>query len=746
MGDLSLASIATSVPNAAAKWRFTLAILAGSFLLFLVQPMIARMALPRLGGAPAVWNSAMLVYQALLLGGYAYAHYIGRFAPRVQAGVHLALLAAAALTLPIGLIGAEPSPTANPALWTPWFLAASIGPLFFVIAAQAPLLQRWFAISGGGDPYPLYAASNLGSFAGLIAYPLLVEPLLPIAGQSLLWSSGYAVVGVLIAICALMLPRGAAAEAIPVATSRIPLRRLAHWVLLAAVPSGMMLSTTTYLTTDIVAMPLLWVVPLGLYLLSFSVAFSDSRWLADGIVKVTLLVVLLGGGVAFAQNPQFPWLFAPLGLVLLFCFAVALHTELFRSRPEPAQLTTFYLAMSFGGVLGGAFCALVAPLAFDWAYEHPILILLGGALLSAPPIFAWGERLWGGNWRRAFLYGSVALIVSIVPVGLFPGIPAPVPVWIKIAGVLVIINMAVLAIGSRVAFTMALAAMMLALGGWGVLSLSIDGGKRVRSYFGIYSFSENAETRTLVHGTTVHGIQSKLPGRENEPLSYYAPESGVGLALRDLPTRKPAGRVGVVGLGAGTLACYAKPGQDWRFYEIDPAIETIARDPARFTFLSACTPNVPVAIGDARLVLERETRANAAPFDVLVVDAFSSDSVPMHLLTRDALNVYERRLAPNGLLLMHVSNRFLELEPVIAAAQGWGWHLAKRDYAPDDAGRKRAYSDSHWIVLARSPEALARFVERTGAAKWRDTKRRDGFPGWTDDFASILPVIKWTKH
>ena len=742
-----MASAAIPTTNTAAKWRFTLAILAGSFLLFLVQPMIARMALPRLGGAPAVWNSAMLVYQALLLGGYAYAHFIGRFAPRVQAGVHLVLLAAAALMLPIGLITAEPSATANPALWTPWFLAASIGPLFFVIAAQAPLLQRWFAISGGGDPYPLYAASNLGSFAGLIAYPLLVEPLLPIAGQSLLWSSGYVVVGVLVAACALLLPRGpAAATAVPVATTPVPLRRIVHWIALAAVPSGMMLSTTTYLTTDIVAMPLMWVVPLGLYLLSFSVAFADNRRLADGIVRVTLLVVLLGGGVAFAQNPQFPWLFAPLGLVLLFCFAVALHSELFRTRPEPAQLTKFYLVMSFGGVLGGAFCALVAPLAFDWAYEHPILILLGGALLTAPPVFALGPKLWGGSWRRAFICGAVAIIISTVPVGLFPGMVAPVPMWLKLAGIILIINFAVLAIGSRIAFTMSLAAMMLALGGRGVLALSIDGGMRVRSYFGIYSFSETATTRTLVHGTTVHGIQSKVPGRENEPLSYYAPESGVGLALRDLATRKAEGRVGVVGLGAGTLACYKQPGQDWRFYEIDPAIEKIARDPQRFTFLAKCAPNVPVEIGDARLVLEREVRANAAPLDVLVIDAFSSDAVPMHLLTRDALDIYQRRMTPDGILMMHVSNRFLELEPVLAAAESWGWHLAKRDYTPDAEGRKRAYSDSHWIVLARDPAAFAAFLQRTGTAKWVATKRRAGFNGWTDDFASILPVIKWKRH
>jgi hypothetical protein len=691
------------------------------------------MALPRLGGAPAVWNSAMLVYQALLLGGYAYAHAAGRLSPRWQAGLHLGLLAIAALTLPIGLSTAEPSVSANPALWTPWFLAASIGPLFFVIAAQAPMLQRWFTLSGGGDPYPLYAASNLGSFGGLIAYPLLVEPFLPLRGQSLLWSGGYVLVALLVAACALLLPRGAAAEARPVQGAPIPFTRVLRWIMLAAVPSGLMLSTTTYLTTDIVAMPLLWVVPLGLYLLSFSVAFADNRRLADGIVRVSLLVVLLGGGVAFAQNPQ-------------FCFAVALHSELFSLRPEPARLTTFYLAMSFGGVLGGAFCALVAPLAFDWAYEHPILILLGGALLTAPPVFALGPRLWGSSWRTALIYGIVALFLSLLPVGLFPGVPAPVPAWIKIAGVLLIINFAVLAIGNRIAFTCSLAALMLALGGWQVLSGTFDGYRRVRSYFGIYSILQTVDKRTLVHGTTTHGIQSLKPAESRDPLSYYAPESGVGLTLRDLAARNPTGRVGVVGLGAGSLACYYRAGEDWRFYEIDPVIERIARDPSRFTYMSQCAPNVPVEIGDARLVIAREVRAQAAPLDVLVVDAFSSDAVPMHLMTRDALELYRQRLAPDGLLLMHISNRYLELEPVIAAARGWGWTLAARNYQPDPAGSTKGYSPSHWIALSRNSDALQGLINRTGRDKWAGVRAREGFPGWTDDFASILPVIKWSRQ
>lgn len=738
-------SVVQTPTETAAKWRFTLAILAGSFLLFLVQPMIARMALPRLGGAPAVWNSAMLVYQALLLGGYAYAHFLGRFAPRMQAGVHLAVLAAASLMLPIGLTASEPSVRADPFLWTPWLLTVSIGPLFFAIAAQAPLLQRWFAISGGGDPYPLYAASNLGSFAGLLAYPLLVEPLLPLAGQSWLWTGGYLIVALLIGSCALLLPRGTlAVPAEPVARlAAVPLRRLATWVLLAAVPSGLMLSTTTYLTTDIVAMPLLWVVPLGLYLLSFSVAFADRRGPAEFILRVAPLIILLGGGVAFAQSPYYPVLFASLGLVLLFVIATALHTELFQRRPDPAQLTTFYLAMSVGGVVGGIFCAIAAPLMFDWAYEHPILILLAAALITTRSLFAFAGNLLARMGRWAPVIGLVALIVSLVTDNMLPGLPNPLPMAAKIIGIILIIELALISFGNRVAYTLCLASLMLGLGGWTMLSTSVRGNERVRSYFGIYGFGyEKGGVRTLVHGTTVHGMQDLRPGRERDPLSYYAPKSGVGLAMRDVARRKPNAHIGVVGLGSGTLACYTQPGQDWRFYEIDPAMERIARDPAKFSFLQRCNPNVPVEIGDARLTLARE---GGAPLDLLVIDAFSSDAVPMHLLTREAFGVYARRLAPDGVLMVHVSNRFLKLEPVVAATKAWGWHLAVRDYQPGEADKDHAYSHSYWIALTRDPAVLTALMSATGREKWEPVPAVAGFSGWTDDYASILPLIRWTQ-
>jgi hypothetical protein len=355
-----------------ARPLFVATIVTGSFLLFLTQPMIGRMALPRVGGAPAVWNSAMMVYQALLLGGYAYAHWLARLRPRLQAGIHLGAFAFAVLWLPIGLSGAMPPADSSPILWVPWFLVSSIGPLFFVISAQAPLMQRWFAMeSGRGEPYALYAASNLGSFAGLISYPLIVEPLLTLDQQSALWTGGFALLVLLVVGCALTMP-ARSVEEVPLESSPAPSRRrVFHWVLLAAVPSGLMLSTTTHLTTDIVAMPLLWALPLGLYLLSFVVAFATRRGAANFIIQVAPLIILIAGGLAFAHGSTRPLAAATLGLSLLFVVAVSLHSEMYRLRPQPDRLTGFYLAMSVGGVLGGALVAIAAPIVFDWTYEHP---------------------------------------------------------------------------------------------------------------------------------------------------------------------------------------------------------------------------------------------------------------------------------------------------------------------------------------------------------------------------------------
>ena len=395
-----MGTIAQNVQPVAAslRARFVATIFTGSFLLFLVQPMVAKMALPRLGGAPSVWNSAMLVYQTLLLAGYAYAHWLGRFQARRQAEIHLAALVIAGLTLPIGLLPFFPPAASNPFLWVPWLLVLSIGPLFFVVSAQAPLLQRWFALSDSGDPYPLYAASNLGSFSGLIAYPLFVEPWLGLNQQRWLWSVGYGLLVMLVAWCGVRLPRTTSQQVPEIDTTDAPsARTVGRWIVLAMVPSGLILSTTLHITTDVVAMPLLWVLPLAAYLLSFTVAFAASRRLAGAILRIAPFILLLACFGVFMDRGRLLLFFGPVAIVNLFTLSVVLHSRLYELRPPKQQLTLFYLAMSVGGALGGLFCALIAPLIFNWTYEHLLLLIAAGYLMLCRSPFDRFVNLWDGG-------------------------------------------------------------------------------------------------------------------------------------------------------------------------------------------------------------------------------------------------------------------------------------------------------------------------------------------------------------
>jgi len=723
-----------------ARPLFLLTIIVGSFLLFLTQPMVARMALPRVGGAPSVWNSAMLVYQLLLLAGYAYAHWLSRIRPRRQVGIHLVFLGLAALWLPIGLTQAIPPTGFEPAFWVPWFLLSSIGPVFFIVSAQAPLMQRWYALeTSRGDPYPLYAASNLGSFAGLISYPLIVEPLMSLQQQSMLWTGIYAALVLLVALCGLTVP-AQAVETLPEETEPAPTaKQTAHWIVLAAVPSGLMLSTTTHLTTDIVAIPLLWVVPLGLYLLSFVIAFATRRGTTNFITVMAPLVILIAGGLAFNDGTRSPLFSATLGLLLLFAIAVALHGEMFRLRPAVGHLTRFYLAMSFGGMLGGLFCAIVAPLLFDWAYEHPLLILLAALLVPQYSLVPWPkpvERMLG------LVLPVLALALSYaVGAGLLGGSQMAAT-----AGSVAVSLIALACLGRRWAFAACLAALMMSYGGWGTIGRSLDD-SRTRSYFGIYEVSNRYDgtARVLTHGTTLHGIQNLEPGLEKVPTSYYAARSGVGRALANANALFGAHpRIGVVGLGSGTLSCYAQPNQTWTFFEIDPAMVQLAR--TRFSFLALCAPRVRMVLGDARLSLRDPSRTPANSIDILAVDAFSSDAVPMHLLTREALHDYGRAVQRDGIILFHISNRYLDLKPVIAdLAAREGWTARMMIYSPDEEEELLNATTSVWIALSRNPETIARLAALSGedAMMWEEIRPQPGFAGWSDDHASILPIINF---
>jgi SAM-dependent methyltransferase len=733
---------------------FVLTILTGSFLLFLVQPMVARMALPRLGGAPAVWNSAMLVYQALLLAGYAYAHRLSREAPRRQAMMHLGLLLAAALWLPLGLASFAIPADGSPVFWVPWLLVASIGPLFFAVAAQAPLMQRWFGFAGNqGEPYALYAASNLGSFGGLIAYPLLVEPFMPMREQNWLWTGIYALLFLLVLLCAraIWANRDAAAETSTAsAAPPIAWKTRAYWIALAAVPSGLMLSTTSHLTTDMMAMPLIWVIPLGLYLLSFTVAFAGRRHLATIISQSAPSVLLLGGASIFMIWGKEAFTGAGVSLILLFVLAVTLHAEMYRTRPDASRLTEFYLIMSLGGVIGGFFCAIVAPLLFDWTWEHPILLLAAALLIPQWRLFSLGEEETFGKNGWTGITIAIGLIALFG--GVMVGIAYPVePDRIKTAVVVAIIVAGVIVTGRRISFTMVAAALMLANGGWNNLSLSLDG-SRMRSYFGTYTVSQtsDASVRWLNHGTTMHGMQ--LMDQPTLPISYYGANSGVGIAFRRAEELfGPNASIGVVGLGTGTLACYKRPGQDWHFFEIDPLMIEVARDRQIFSFLDKCAPKLNIHLGDARLTLADQPKGK---FDVLAIDAFSSDSIPLHLLTKEAFAVYRRALRPDGLLLVHISNRYISLNPVVSAEAKQGdWAAAMRFDNPPENDNNLGMRASQWVAMSPDP---ARLAQLTGfvydkrpkyyyADRWVKLEPPRADDRWTDDYASVLPYVSFWK-
>jgi len=504
-----------------------------------------------------------------------------------------------------------------------------------------------------------------------------------------------------------------------------------------------MLSTTTHLTTDIVAMPLLWVIPLGLYLLSFVFAFNERSALGYTLARVAPVVVLLAGGMAMVSQNAASLSIGFATVLMLFVLATALHRRLYFERPSPRRLTLFYLVMSAGGALGGAFTALVAPLLFDWAWEHPILVLAGAALLPDRPLVAWMERLRLTGRQKKIAVATLLIAAAIIAILVNRWVIAQDNTLVLL-GMLAVAFCGALLLGHGRAMVLVLAALMLGRGGYQTLATSFEG-SRDRSYFGIYTVRDLPEERkrSLVSGTTLHGLQFTAPDRRRQPTTYYGPDSGVGAALGELPAiAGPAARVGVVGLGVGTLACYRQPGQKWDFFEIDRTVLSYSRDET-FTFVSDCAPDATIHLGDARIMLDRyrETMGSDDRFDALVIDAFSSDAIPLHLVTDEAFGIYRRTLAEDGLLLVHISNRFIDLTPMMAAlAERHGMIAVLRSH--QDPPFADGISPSLWVVMARDPASLAKLLSARPDLSWH----RLPPPAervWTDDFASILPFIQW---
>jgi hypothetical protein len=747
--DMSAAGQPSASRNRLLLVVYTAAIFVSALLLFSVQPLFTKMVLPRLGGSPAVWSVAMVFFQSLLLAGYAYAHFLMQLRSRaIPVVVHLVLLGIAMMTLPLSIAtGWGEPPTGGYAFWLLGLFAVSIGLPFFALAANNPLLQAWFVRTGhpdGPDPYFLYASSNIGSFLALLSYPVLLEPMFTLRTQNLIWTGGYGLLIALIAGCGLLLLRSPATAAVDVLAEHgdapAPSRVLrGRWIFLAAVPSGLLIAVTAHISTDVAAAPLLWVLPLSLYLLTWVLVFQSRpllphRWmlLAQPLAIAGVIVLLAIGG---EQN-----LLLTLGghLLCFFVIAMACHGELARTRPHAKYLTGFYVALSFGGMLGGLFAGLIAPFTFSWIAEYPILLAL--AALCRPP--GGDERLprWSFWYWPLLGVFAVALLAPSWSSGNIMSWLDDHRVWV--VGAVGVLS-ALLALGLNADRWKIFATVVVAL----VLirAYPSDDGRveTVRSFFGVHKIvvTPHGQYHVLMHGTTIHGAQkfqnddgSPITGRP-EPISYYHESGGIGRAITAIRERKGAPlRVAVIGLGSGTLTCASQPGESWKFFEIDQSMVDTASDPRYFTYIRNCEPNLKPVIGDARLTFAREPDGI---YDMIIVDAYSSDAIPIHLATQEAMKIYKDKLAPQGVVVMHVSNRHLELESVvvgIADANGmksWVYN--------EDSNRDNEYIFATDVVVCAREEADVGAL--ASSDKWEQTDPTKGERVWTDDYSNILGAV-----
>jgi hypothetical protein len=725
---------------------FTATLFLSALLMFSVQPMFAKLVLPKLGGAPSVWAVSMCFFQAILLAGYGYAHALNKlFSARHAVFVHLSLLAIASLALPFGLPADVSEPPAGDAyIWLIGVLALGVGLPFFAIAGNAPLLQAWFSRTGhpdAQDPYFLYRASNIGSLIALLAYPILVEPGLGLVSQSLFWTAGFLALVGLIAVCGWQL---LSAASVPMVGSQHPSptehiaravdwNQRALWVTLSFLPSGLIVAVTTHVTTDVASAPFLWVVPLALFLLTFVLVFRDVLRFNYGYVCAALPAAVLG--VVLTQSMLISSVFA---LAAFFLGAIVCHRELYLRRPAKEQLTEFYLWMSFGGVLGGVFSALIAPHIFKSVFEFQLLALL--SLLCRPGVVL-GRDI-ALDWRRmaTVVASGLALMLGYkmaVAAGVIPSDRGYLIVlvgalcyglyrirrWPEHAAAMVLTMIAAAAMSPADLFT-----------------LHVE-----RSFFGTHRVTVSADgaARMLLHGTTVHGVQilRDQSGRSIDvptPATYYYPQGpmaqGVDIARRHLASQGKVLRVGVVGLGAGSLACYAKPSEAWRYFEIDPSVVNIARNPTLFSFLPKCQPNADIIIGDARLTVGKEP---AGQFGYLVIDAFSSDSIPVHLLTAEAIHMLTSKLDADGVMALHISNRHLELAPSLASTIATlpGLSAVLVDDRPANAGGMDFAS--RVVFVARNKQALAGIAAGPNARALEPS----GASAWTDDYSGVLSAM-----
>ena len=699
-----------------------------AWLVFGVQPMATRMVLPRLGGGAAVWNTSMVFFQLGLLAGYALTHLTSaRCSPRAQVGVHLVLVALALLFLPLDIADRwMPPATGSPAFWLMGVYALTIGLPYVALCSISPLVQRWFSMTDhprAADPYFLYAASNAGSLLGLLAYPVLVEPNFALSDQARVWAGLYLFFGLaVVAFLVVARPdRGRVSETpAPLESDELaqPVnvwRERARWMFWAFLPSSLLLGATTYVTTDVASVPLLWVVPLAIFLLTYIVAFAVKRF------PLRLVDHLMFGAAACVAatvylRPQARFAVFLVHLVALTLVGLAFHGRLARSRPASHRLTEFFLCTSLGGVLGGAFNALVAPLVFDRVLEYGVVL--------AVAVFATWDRDRYRNPR------SVAIDIVIV-LGVLIAVAAVDPTPLVFA-------LAMTALGCALRSRAVAIGALVLIFAVGDVVISSDALTHRRDFYGAFVVKQAGGFNKLSHGTTIHGVESLDPELRGEPGSYYARTGPIGRVFAAYGNDPLLDQVGVIGLGAGSLAAYSVPNRSMTFFEIDPEMRDIATNPEYFHYVSDAAGPVDIVLGDGRLSLERRDDQ----FGLLTVDAFSSDSVPVHLLTEEAFAVYLGHLSEHGLLAFHISNRYLDLEPVLGAvAEDLGLTAVTiKDRSLSDADADVGKVPSTWVVVARAPEDLAALE---GMAGVQPIRTESGVAAWTDDYSNLVSILRW---
>ncbi len=727
---------------------FGMTLFCSALLMFLLQPMFAKMALPRLGGTAAVWSLALVFFQGVLLLGYAYAHALVKLLSlRTGVIVHVLVMASAVISLPIA-ISAEWNmpPEEGQAMWLMGLFAASVGLPFFAISANAPLLQSWFSRSGhaqSNDPYFLYGASNAGSFAALLAYPLIVEPFLGLLPQTHLWSAGYILLVTMVASCGFLasiaVPATASAE---VAAPEAPAtwgQRLT-WIALSFVPSGLLVGTTAHMATDLVSAPFMWVVPLAIYLLTFVITFQTKPWIPHSFV-IDRLGVIVAPLCLFALSPATQIWLVPVHLIAVFTIMMACHGELVRTRPSAGRLTEFFLLMSLGGVLGGMFASLLAPNVFNSVIEYPLLMIAGFAAVGIV------------RSGRQVLTFRVLVTIALLPVVLLvlwltSDAGGGTKHFIMIAWLLIALALLLATTREPLAQAAVLLSVMFIYQTVSKVPAPIE---QSRSFYGVLSVypAEDGRYHLLAHGTTKHGSQvlkdenglriSTIP----RPQSYYYERGPFGSLIGHLRAGgNMLENVAVVGLGTGAMLCHANPGEKWSFYEIDPEVVRIAADPQYFTYLRDCGPSAGLVMGDGRLMLQQEPDQK---FDLIVLDAFSSDSVPAHLMTVEALDMYLSKLKPDGVVVFHISNRFMELASVIEGAarlkglEAWYNTLDLKYWQPDTS---RLDLRPYLAVIGKNTAAVRTMVADPA---WHKATADEVAPAWTDDYSNILGAI-WRNY